>query len=128
MSKIFERCSFRQLYSFMIEFLSKYQCGFHKGYSMQHCLLVMLENWKSAVDKGKSFGESLIDLSNAFDCLSHELLLAKLHAYGFSIAALRMIHSYLINRKQITKVNLSTLLGRKFWCTTRIHSRTFERN
>ena len=128
MSKIFERCSFRQLYSFMTEFLSKYQCGFHKGYSMQHCLLVILENWKSAVDKGKSFGELLTDLSNAFDCLSHELLLAKLPAYGFSVAALRMIHSYLINRKQRTKVNLSTVLGRKFWCTTRIHSRTFERN
>ena len=30
-SKIFERCIFRQLYRFMFEFLSKYQCGFAKG-------------------------------------------------------------------------------------------------
>ena len=67
----------------------------------------MLEKWKSAVDKGKSFGALLTDLSKAFDCLPHELLLAKLHAYGFSIAALRLIHSYLTNRKQRTKVNLS---------------------
>ena len=43
----------------------------------------------------------------AFDCLSHEFLLVKLHAYGFSIAALGLIHSYLANRKQTTKVNLS---------------------
>ena len=43
MLKIFERCIFRQLYSFMLEFLSKYQCGFRKGYSTQHCLLVILE-------------------------------------------------------------------------------------
>ena len=107
MSKIFERCIFRQLYSFMLEFLSKYQCGFRKGYGTQHCLLAMLEKWKSAVDRGKSSGALLTDLSNPFDCLSHELLLAKLHAYGFSIEALRLIHSYLTNRKQATKVNLS---------------------
>ena len=61
----------------------------------------MLEKWKSAVDKGKSFGALLIDLSKAFDCLSHEHLLAKLHAI------LRLIHSYVTNRKQRTKVNLS---------------------
>ena len=80
MSKIFERCIFRQLYSFMLEFLSKYQCGFRKGYSTQYCLLTMLEKWKSAGNKGTSFGALLTDLPKAFDCLSHELLFAKLHA------------------------------------------------
>ena len=69
----------------------------------------MLEKRKSAVDKGKSFGALLTDLSKAFDYLFHELLLAKPHAYGFSIAALRLIHSYLSNRKQRTKVNLSCI-------------------
>ena len=67
----------------------------------------MLEKWESVVDKEKSFGELLTGLSKAFDCLPHEILLAKLHAYGFSIAALRLIHSYLTNRKQRTKENLS---------------------
>ena len=105
-SKIFEQSIFRQLYSFMFEFLSKSQCGFRKWYSTQHCLLAMLEKWKSAVHKGKSFGALLTDLSKAFDCLPHELLLIKLHAYGFSIAALRLTHSYLTNIKQRTKVNL----------------------
>ena len=62
---------------------------------------------KCAVDKGKSFAVLLTDLAKAFDCLSHELLLAKLHTYGFSIAALRLIHSSLTNRKQRTKINLS---------------------
>ena len=97
----------RQICSFIFKFLSKYQCGFRKGYSTHHCLLAMLEKWKSAVDKGKSFGALLTDLSKAFDCLSHELLLAKLHTYGFSIAALRLIHSYLTNKKQRTNANLS---------------------
>ena len=111
MSKVFERCIFRQLYSFMLEFLSKYRCGFRKGYTTQHCLLAMLEKWKSAVDEGKSFGELLTNLSKAFDCLSHELLLVKLHVYGFSIAALRVIQIYLkvtSAKKTITSQNVSS--------------------
>ena len=64
-----------------------------------------LKTWKRAVDNGKAFGQLLTDLSKAFNCLSHELLLTKLHAYGFSFAALRLIRSYLTNRKQRTKVN-----------------------
>ena len=65
----------------------------------------MLEKWRSAVDNKKTFGVLLTDLSKAFDCLSHELLLAKLHAYGFSIPALRLVYSYLKNKKQRTKIN-----------------------
>ena len=56
---------------------------------------------------GKVFGILLTGLSKAFDCLSHELLLVKLHAYGFSSSALRLIYSYLTNRKQRTKINSS---------------------
>ena len=76
---------------------SKQHFGFRKGYRMQYCLLSMLEKWKLAVNKGKYFGALLTDLSKAFDRISHELILAKLHAYGFSLRALRLIHSYLTN-------------------------------
>ena len=48
----------------------------------------MSEKWKSAVDNRKMFGELLTDLSNAFDSLSYDLLIAKVNAYGFSTAAL----------------------------------------
>ena len=65
----------------------------------------MHENWRSAVDNKKMFGALLTDLSKAFDCLSHELLLAKLYAYGFSIPTLRFLYSYLKIRKQRTKIN-----------------------
>ena len=85
--------------------LSKYQCGFRKGRSAQHCLLAMLKKWKNAVDKGKIFGALLTDLSKAFDSLSHDLLIAKLNAYEFSLPALKLVHSYLSNRKQRKKIN-----------------------
>ena len=71
------------------------------GYGAQDCLLAMLEYWKSAVDKGKVFGALLTDLSKAFDCLLHELIIA----YGFSSAALKLFQSYLSKRWQRTKIN-----------------------
>ena len=91
MSNIFERIIFRQIPDCMESFLSKYQCGFRKRFSTQHCLLFMPEKWKRAVDNRKVFGILLTDLVKAFDCLSHELLVTKLHAYGFSISVLRFI-------------------------------------
>ena len=90
---------------FFDNFLSEQQCGFRKRDSTQHCLLNLLEKWKRSVDKGKSFGTLLTDLSKTFDCLDYELLAAKLNAYGFNLPALRLIHDYLSNRKQRTKIN-----------------------
>ena len=85
--------------------LSKYECGFRRGFSAENCLLAMLEKWKSLVDTGKAFGLLLTDLSKAFDCLSHELIIGKLNAYGFSLSALKLMQSYLSERKQRTKIN-----------------------
>ena len=84
--------------------LSKYQCGFRTVFSAQSCLLAMLEKWKSSVDKGKAFGVLLTDLSKVFDCLSHELIIGA-YAYGFSLSALKLMQSYLSERKQRTKIN-----------------------
>ena len=47
----------------------------------------------------------MTDLSNAFDCFSHDHIIAKLQAYGFHIDALKLVHDYLSNRKQRVKVN-----------------------
>ena len=65
----------------------------------------MLERWKKALDKNKIAGAILTDLSKAFDCIHHELLIAKLEAYGFEHASLAHIYSYLSDRKQRTKIN-----------------------
>ena len=67
----------------MNSYLAKQQCGFGKGYSTQYCLLKMLEKWKNAVDKENCFGAFLTELSDVLYCLSHELLIVKLHTYGF---------------------------------------------
>ena len=53
----------------------------------------MLERSKRSVDNSKMFGTLLTDLSKAFDCLDHELLIAKLNAYGFSLTALELVHN-----------------------------------
>ena len=85
---------------------TKFQCGFRKGYSTQQCLITLKKNG-NLTDKGKSFGALLTDLSKVFDYLPQELLISKLHAYGFSLAALRLARSYLSNTKQRTKINES---------------------
>ena len=61
--------------------------------------------WRKALDEKKVAGAILTDLSKAFDCLSHDLLIAKLEAYGFDLSALKLIYDYLKNRLQRTKVN-----------------------
>ena len=94
-SKVYERCLHDQMSEFFDNIFSKYQCGFRKGYSAQHSLLVMIEEWKKVVDNGGAFGALLTDLSKAFDCIPHGLIIAKLEAHSFQIYALRLVYDYL---------------------------------
>ena len=104
-SKIYERCINKQLEEYFQALLSKYQCGFRKGYSVINALLPMIEKWRKSLYPGGAFGALLIDLSKAFDCLAHELLIAKLHAYRVDIPSLKLLHSYLTKRKRKVKLN-----------------------
>ena len=104
-SKIYERILYQQIYEYFDEIFSKHLSGFRKGHSTQHCLLFMLEILKKALDKGFCTGILLMDLSKAFDCISYDLLIAKLNAYGFSGNALSLIKDYLSNRIQRTKID-----------------------
>ena len=55
-------------------------------------------------DQGVEYAALLTDLSEAFDCLPHDIIIAKLHAYGFDKASLRPMHSYLTGRYQRVKI------------------------
>ena len=116
-SKLYERCIYGQIQLFFNSLLSKYQCGFRRGYNAQHCLVSLIEEWKKSVDNGVAFCALLSDLWKAFDCLSHELLTPKLDAYGFDRSSLKLIHSYLSNRKQRVKIydRYSSWSGILFW-------------
>ena len=105
LSKENKRYMYIQIYEHINEILSKWQCCFHRRYSAQHYLLVMIEKWRQCLDKGGVVGVLLTDLSKSFDCISHALLVIKLAAYGFYYNSLQMLKRYFPNRKQRTKIN-----------------------
>ena len=107
-SKIFERLLHKQMRLHVDRFLSLYLCGYRKGFSTQQALISLLENWKIVLDRKGYAGAILMDLSIAFDTLNHDLLIAKLHAYGLlTEESLKLIKSHLTNRWQRTKANVS---------------------
>ena len=67
--------------------------------------MALIEKWKITLDKNGYAGAVLMDLSKAFDTLNHDLLLAKLNAYGFSKDSLTLIRSYFKNTWQRTKIS-----------------------
>ena len=89
------------------DILSKYYHRSCKGFNAQHCLVSAIEKWKESVDNGGTFGALVTDLPKAFDSLHHELLVAKLEAYGFDIKSVKLIQQYRSNRKQRVKVGNS---------------------
>ena len=81
-------------------FLSAYR----KGYSCQSTLLALTEDWRQSLDGGHFVGAILMDLSKAFDCLPHRLLLEKLRAYNLAESAVSLLGSYLSDREQCVKI------------------------
>ena len=115
-SKIFERIMQKQVTLFTEKLLSPYLCGYKKGVSTQQVLISLIKGWKKTLDQKGYGGAVLMDLSKAFDTLNHDLLLAKLHAYGFDRDSLKVFHSYLSNRYQRTKINKSFSSWSKIVC------------
>ena len=104
LSKIYGKITFTQMTKFFETFFYRYRCCFRRCFNSQQSLLRMLEKWKRSVDKGKFLGALLTDLGKAaktFDYLDHELLIAKLNAYRFTVPALRKkrtkIHHHIVD-------------------------------
>ena len=74
----------KQINSFITDYLSDFLCGYRQGYNTQHALIKLIESWRQSLDSRGYSAAVLMDLSKAFHTINHELLIAKLHAHGFS--------------------------------------------
>ena len=109
-SKIFERSMHDQFSNFMDNHFNPFLAAFRKGFGCQSTLLRLLEDWRKALDSHECVAAILMDLSKAFDCLPHGLLIAKLRAYGLSKEAVGLLEIYLSDRSQ--QVKLGQALGK----------------
>ena len=94
----------KQIQPFTSKFISSLLCAFRNGHSTQHALFRLIETCRKTLDEKGVVGMVLMDLSKAYDCLPHDLLIAKLAAYGFGPNSLALISNYLSQRKQRVKV------------------------
>ena len=94
LSKVLEKCMFDKMAERIDDrtFSSKYQCAFRKG--------SRIKKWKKIGDKGGNFGELLTDPSKAFDCPSHDSLMAKFCAYGSSMPSLKLVSYYFVKENE----------------------------
>ena len=106
-SKILERCIFNQLMSYFTNnnMISSKQYGFRPGFTTSHCLIDLIEEITSSLDKGLYVVSSFLDLSKAFDTVNHQILLNKLKYYGLQQSEYNWFQSYLSNRKQQVHAN-----------------------
>ena len=81
--------------------------SFKKARSTQHTPFRVVEMVRRCIDKRGFTIMVLMDLPKAYDCLPHDLLIAKLDAYGFGIDSLKLVYSYLTDRKQRAKIGTS---------------------
>ena len=101
-----------QLFEFFCTLFNDLISAYRKGYSCQSLLLKCVDNWKTALTENNLW-PFFMNLSKAFDCLPHGLIISKLHAYGVSTPACELLFSYLHGRKQRVKISTS----RSSWTT-----------
>lgn len=102
LSKIYEKVLFFQMYEFCTrnEIIPDVQCGFRKNFSTSVALINVIDDVVRASDKKLNSALILLDFSKAFDTINHQLLVSKLHFYGFQKESCLTIKSYLSNRYQ----------------------------
>ena len=91
-SKLFGNSLEIQLVKYFDKIFSPFLAAFRSGFGCQSTLLIVIEDWKKALDKNEYLTAILMDVSKAFDCLPHDLLLMKLKAYDLSQSALEMLN------------------------------------
>ena len=104
-SKIYEKEIKNQLVSFFDKYLSFFISAYKKNYSTQQVLILLFEEWREKLDKNFIVGTVLMDLSQAFDWISHNLIIAKLEACGIERETLRLVYSDVKGWNQCVKIN-----------------------
>ena len=104
-SKICEKLLYEHLLPFVNRSISDLMPARRSGYSTNHVFNSTFENWRHALDNNLFTDVILMDLSKVFDCISHDLLITKLHAYGLDFNTVTFLHNYLKHRKQSGKIN-----------------------
>ena len=107
LSKVLERVIYNQLDKYMDTFLDKRLCRFRKAHSTQHVLFKLLQRWQNELDHSGLVGTIPMDLLEAYDCLPHDLIIAKFEACGLSKSSLSLLLDYLTSRKQRVKIGSS---------------------
>ena len=103
LSKVYECFMNKQVTLFANTRLSSLMCGFSNGYSAQEAFFSLVEACCSTLDKKCYLGTVMMDLSEAYDYIPHDLLIARLAAYGFGLKCLKLFSSLLSSRKQHVK-------------------------
>ena len=106
-SKILEKVVKERLQKFITEshILNKSQFGFRKKHATTHAIINLFETTLDGLDNKLKVGGIFLDVSKAFDCVDHNILLKKLEFYGIRDTALMWFQSYLKNRSQYVEVN-----------------------
>jgi hypothetical protein len=107
MSKVYEKIFCTRINNYFRSIFTPYLSAYRPGCNCEQVLLKFINIWKKALDDNIFFGAVMMDLSKAFDCLPHCLLIAKLNAYGFSESSCLLLASYLSNRSQRVKIGSS---------------------
>ena len=107
LSKILERTVHAQLMSYLEsnKLLSEFQFGFRPNRSTEIASALFIDDIRREVDSGKLVGSVFLDLSRAFDTISHSQLLTKLPSYGIRDAELEWFTDYLFLRTQRVVLN-----------------------
>ena len=79
--------------------MSPFISSYREGYSTQHVLAILIEEWRKNLDDDYIVGGVPMDLPKAFDCIPHDLLIAKLDSYALDRNLLKYRNSYLDNSK-----------------------------